>query len=513
MATTSSRLSGSEHPPAASRRCPELFAHLPSHPGAAFFVVIHLAPNRISLLPEILGRRTSMPSPLPPTACAIEKDHVYLIPPGAILTLAGGSLVLSQRLEERNPVDIMLASLAVDAGSDHSRHLLGHRDGRRGRREGRARGGGFTLAQGPDTKPQTHHGMPDAAIATGFVECVLPVNELAVRLAGYIERHGTGRRRIGAGLAARDVSMPAENTFTSCCAPGRSRFQRLQEKHLPAPAGAPHARAPHRRSGRILALVRAKPEELDLLFRDLFIRVTTFFRDMAYLDEAWPWSFPGCSTGKGQGDTIRVLGAGLRYRRGGVFHRHSAQRARRAGGTPRVRLQVFATDVDENALAIARAGRYPAKLLEGVSPERLERFFVREGKSYAIGKEIREICVFSCHSIIRDPPFSRIDLISCRNLLIYFNSELQNKVIPMFHYALRPGGFLFSGRRNMPASTTGCSRRWTSGPASSGAAIGPAAPPAFPVSASWGCIARRTRVVPDEPCPPTRTGCAPRNAR
>ncbi len=429
-----------------------LFTHIPPHPGAAFIVVTHLASNRISLLPEILGRCTSMPVASAADGLAIEKDHVYLIPPGAILTVAGLRLALSDRLEERNPIDIMLASLAVEAGERAIAVILSGTgtDGAVGVKSVRE-AGGFTLAQGADTKPQTHHGMPDAAIATGFVDCVLPVDELAARLAGYIAATraapdgGALGAASGATLAASDAvdavrkdlyDLLRDRVGHDFSGYKKSTFlrrleRRMHVRHIAGPAD-------------YLVLVRAEPGELDLLFRDLLIGVTMFFRDMASFDELVALVVPRLFEGKGQGDTIRVWVPGCAtgeeaYSIAILLSEHVARE------TPRVRLQVFATDVDENALAVARAGRYPAKLLEGMSPERLGRFFVREGKSYAVGKEIREICLFSCHSIIRDPPFSHIDLISCRNLLIYFTLELQNKVIPLFHYALRPGGFLFLG--------------------------------------------------------------------
>ncbi len=481
-----------------------LFGHIPPHPGAAFLVVTHLAPNRISLLPEILGRCTSMPVASATDGLAIEEDHVYLIPPGAILTVANLRLALSERIEERNPIDILLASLALEAGERAIAVILSGTgtDGAVGVKAVRE-AGGFTLAQGPDSKPQTHHGMPDAAIATGFVDCVLPVDELAVRLAGYIEatRAAPDGDAIGAALAAsddvdavrkdlyvllrdrvgHDFSGYKESTFL------RRMERRMHVRHVAGPAA-------------YLALVRAEPEELDLLFRDLLIGVTTFFRDMASFDELVALVVPRLFDGKGQGDTIRVWVPGCAtgeeaYSIAILLSEHVARE------TPRVRLQVFATDVDENALAIARAGRYPAKLLEGMSPERLERFFVREGKSYAIGKEIREICLFSCHSIIRDPPFSRIDLISCRNLLIYFTLELQNKVIPLFHYALRPGGFLFLG-----SSEHASQHERLFAPLDKKHRIFQrrdltSRPTIFPGFVPSGIIARMTRVEPDRAVP------------
>jgi two-component system CheB/CheR fusion protein len=190
--------------------------------------------------------------------------------------------------------------------------------------------------------------------------------------------------------------------------------------------------------------LRQDPREVGALFRDLLINVTSFFRDEDAFTRLAEEVIPKLFEGRGAEDTVRVwvpgCATGEEVFSLGILMREQLDRVQAA---PRV--QLFATDIDEHALGVARAGRYPAAMLEGVSEERRRRFFVPDGASYVLSKEVRELCIFSPHSVIRDPPFSRMDLISCRNLLIYFGADVQNQVIPTFHYALRPDGYLFLG--------------------------------------------------------------------
>src|SRR3954469_1779251 len=187
-----------------------------------------------------------------------------------------------------------------------------------------------------------------------------------------------------------------------------------------------------------------EPPEVNALFRDLLINVTNFFRDAEAFESLATHVIPKLFEGRGADDTVRVWVPGCStgeevFSIGILLREHMDK----LPAVPRV--QIFATDIDERALAAARGARYPAALLDSVSPERRSRFFILDGGSYVISKDVRELCIFSPHSVTRAPPFSRIDLISCRNLLIYFGPEVQNQVIPTFHYALRPDGYLFLG--------------------------------------------------------------------
>ena len=424
-----------------------LFKHLPPHPAAAFIVVTHLAPDRPSSLAEILGRCTPMSVTSAEDGALIQQGHVYLIPPGAILTVADGRLALTDRVGERNPIDILLASLA-DWGKGRSAAVILSGTGTDGALGVKAvrQAGGLTLALGADGAEHVFHDMAEAAIGTGFVDWVLPLESLAAKLASFIDyARSTGE---SAGADSRGDYERLETARTKLCGLLQSQVGHDFSGYKPSTF---HRRLERRMQvhglldvAHYLALVNDKPEELDALFRDLLIGVTGFFRDPAAFEELTALVLPKLFEGKGQDDAIRVWIPGCSTGEEAysiailmieaAIQRHSP-----------VRLQIFATDVDGRALDIARAGRYPAKLLEGVSPERLARYFIREGKSYAVVKDIRATCHFSSHSLIRDPPFSRIDFISCRNLLIYFTSELQNRAVPLLHFALRSGGYIFLG--------------------------------------------------------------------
>ena len=190
--------------------------------------------------------------------------------------------------------------------------------------------------------------------------------------------------------------------------------------------------------------LRQDPREVGALFRDLLINVTNFFRDAAAFDKLEELVIPKLFEGRGADETVRIWVPGCATGEE-VFSIAILAREYMDRLTTLPRVQIFATDIDDNALGVARAGRYPEALLDSVTEERRERFFIPDGASYVLSKDVRDLCIFSPHSIIRDPPFSRIDLVSCRNLLISFGPDVQNQVIPIFHYSLRPGGFLFLG--------------------------------------------------------------------
>ncbi|MGG5887836.1 CheR family methyltransferase [Falsiroseomonas sp. HC035] len=420
-------------------------------PSMAFVVVTHLARGHHSALPAIIGDCTTMTVQAAVDGQELRPGQVHVLDHNAVLTLAGGKLVLREqaasRPRERYPIDVFLASLAEDQSQEAIGIVLsgsGH-DGTLGLKTIRE-AGGLTIAQGPDTDvpagtaPQ-YPEMPDSAVSAGVVDLVVPAGQMGARLralsAGPADLAEGGRSR--AALAALHAEIAAillatvGHDFSGY--KDKTFFRRVQRRlHV---LGLPNAEA-------YLARLRAEPEEARLLFRDLLIGVTGFFRDAeafaALESHAIPSLFrdrtaedvvrvwvPGCATGE-EAYSIAIL---LRE-----------YMAAHPGGP---RAQIFATDIDEAALAVARRGRYPRQMLSGVSAPRLARFFTEDAASFAVTKELRDTCVFSPHSVINDPPFSRIDLVSCRNLLIYLGGALQDQVIPLFHYALRPRGLLFLG--------------------------------------------------------------------
>lgn len=426
-----------------------LFRSTPAGGGLAYVVVTHLAPGVASALPEIVATFTTMPVARAEDGAAIERDRVYVAGPDATLTVEGGRLRARPvppegRHHERNPIDAFLGSLADDAGDRAIAVILSGAgsDGTLGLKAVKERGG-LTIAQGTDGSAPRHHGMPSSAIATGLVDLVLSVEDVGKKLVEYVgsfgalsglvangaeERADAARRRICALLrdqVGHDFAGYKERTFMRRV---QRRMQVLQISDIDA----------------YVELLGREHAEAVLLFRDLLIGVTDFFRDRAafetlervviprLFDDGQPgdrvrvW-VPGCSTGE-EAYSIAIL---LR------------ERMEATGATRQV--QVFATDIDDLALETARSGRYPEALLRGIDPDRLRRFFTYEHGTYTLSRQVRDMCIFSSHSVVRDPPFSRIDLVSCRNLLIYLDGEVQSRVLPAFHYALKPGGFLFLG--------------------------------------------------------------------
>ncbi|BBK41130.1 chemotaxis protein CheR [Allostella vacuolata] len=413
--------------------------------GAAYAVVTHLSPERESLLHEIIGRYTDMPVHVASDGVAIEPDHVYVLPANAVLGIADGKLTI-QRAEGRirKPIDVFFSALATECGPCAAAVVLsgGDGDGSLGIKAIKEHGG-LTLAQTPDGFGPRHPDMPRTAIATGLVDFAVPVEEMGARLADFADR-------LRALEVGGDTDQPPE------LAAARGEIYAILRNQLGHDFSGYKKRTFGRRVQRRMQVTQADsvedyiarleqdPDEATALFRDLLINVTSFFRDDEAFEALGRLVVPRLLEGRGATDTVRIwvpaCATGEEAFSLAILLSEQLQHQ-----TARPRIQIFATDIDELALNVARAARFPRALLEGMSAERLARFFTYEDGSYVLNKEQREMCIFSPHSVIRDPPFSRLDLVSCRNLLIYFGPQVQAQVIPIFHYALRPGGFLFLG--------------------------------------------------------------------
>jgi two-component system, chemotaxis family, CheB/CheR fusion protein len=427
------------------------FGGLPDRPGLAIVVVTHLSPERESHLPEILARFTALPVHVAADGQPVQPDHVYVLPADAILGIERGRLRVTRPnavSRARKPVDIFFSALAADQGEHAAGVVLsgGDGDGTLGVKAIKGRGG-LTLAQVADGHGPNYPDMPDSAIATGLVDLALPVDQMGGRLAEFARglhlldgiAAVTGPVAPGPALdeARQEICTILRNQLGHDFAGYKPKTflrrvqRRMQVAQLETVEG-------------YLERLRQNPEEAGALFRDLLISVTNFFRDADAFDALAATVVPKLFEGRSANEAVRVWVPGCATGEE-VFSLAILLREQmdRLGAVPRV--QIFATDIDEPALGVARAARYPGPLLDSVSPERRERFFVPDGGSYVVAKEVRDLCVFSPHSVLRDPPFSRIDLVSCRNLLIYFGTEAQNQVIPIFHYALRPDGHLFLG--------------------------------------------------------------------
>lgn len=430
-----------------------MFRNVPAEGELAFVIVAHLAAGRESALPEIIARFAAAPVSAARDGEKIEPNHIYVVTPGTLLTIRRGRLhaaKLDPLRHEHHPIDVFLTSLAEDQHERAIGVILsgGGSDGALGIKAIKERGG-LTLAQGTDTTAPRYPGMPASAIATGVVDLVLPAQDIVGKLADYARRFRDTGELAAAGACAGAVNGEVvSEARQAICTILRDQvghdFNGYKERTF--------LRRVQRRMqvlqlGKIEAYVerlRQDPDEVMLLFRDLLIGVTSFFRDPEAFDALETTVLPKLFDGKGAGDTIRVWVPGCATGEE-VYSLAMLLRERVEEQRAAPKVQLFATDIDGAALEVARSGRYPATLVDAVSPERLRRFFTTDGATYVCGKQVRDMCVFSSHSVIRDPPFSRIDLVSCRNLLIYLDAEMQSRLIPVFHYALRPGGFLFLG--------------------------------------------------------------------
>jgi two-component system CheB/CheR fusion protein len=428
-----------------------LFRHMPADTGFGFVVVAHLAPDRVSAMPEIMTRFASMPVAHAEDGVEVCADHIYVIPPGTLLAVDNQRLQLRPvdlLRRERNPIDVFLASLGEDLGARSIALILsgGGTDGTLGLKVVKQRGG-LTVAQGTDGSGPKYPHMSSSAIASGLVDLVLPIEEIGSKLVEYAQSF-----RVLGTLDAEDRdeadAKAAQQARREVC-----RIVRDQTGH--DFAGYKQRTFMRRVQRRMQVLqiediavyierLQADADEVSLLFRDLLIGVTNFFRDTEAFAALERDVVPRLFEGRGASDTVRVWIPGCATGEE-VYSLAILLRERMEGLRVMPRVQLFATDIDDAALDVARLARYPAPLLDSVSPLRLERFFVSDDGTYLVSKQIRDMCVFSSHSLVRDPPFSRIDLVSCRNLLIYLDGEMQDKVIPVFHYALRPAGFLFLG--------------------------------------------------------------------
>jgi len=421
------------------------FAAMPPDSGMAFVLIQHLDPTHQSLTAELLGKHTAMPVVEVEDEMRVEQNRVYVIPPNAYLTISGETLHLSEPAERRGlrvPVDFFFRSLADDQQERAIGIILSGSgtDGSLGVREIKA-AGGMVMVQSLETT--AFDGMPRSAISTGMVDYVATVENMPQVLEGYV-RHGYVNgaaaplpvaEKVPDDLHAIIGILRAHIKYDFSCYKKGTLTRRAQRR-----MGLSHTE----KMSEYVEILRRDKEEVKALYKDLLISVTNFFRE----PEAWEaltrealaalvrehddetpirvWT-PGCATGEEPYSLAMLL----------------CEEMHRADKTSA--LQIFASDIDLDALAFARAGIYPENIAADVSPERLRRFFVKGEHTYRINKNIREAVVFAEQNIVSDPPFSKLDLISCRNLLIYLESEVQEKILSQFHFALREGGYVFLG--------------------------------------------------------------------
>lgn len=441
------------------------FGGVPADSGLGFVVVQHLDPTHDTILAELLQRRTTMPVAEATDNTTVEPDHVYVIPPNREMTLSGGGVlhlaVPPSARGHRLPIDVFLRTLAADQADSGVAVILSGMgtDGTLGVKAVKE-AGGLVLAQTPaDAKFDS---MPRSAIDTGVVDIVAAAADLCGRILGL--RHNTvvGPTRETEGSERGPHGL--EKVLVLLRARTHQDFSHYKKTTL--------SRRVERRMGvhqipklaLYVQFLQENPQELDLLFKELLIGVTNFFRDPPCWEYLLRHALPELYDRHPERGTVRAWTAGCStgeeaYSLGIVLR--EALEQERPGKS--LGFQIFATDLDPDAITRARQGIYPANIAVDVSSERLTRFFVVEDSSsgpdvaprrYRIGREVREMVTLATQNVVTDPPFTRLDLIVCRNLLIYLEPEAQKRLIGVFHYCLNPGGILFLGNAEAIGSHT-----------------------------------------------------------
>ncbi len=425
------------------------FSALPAYPdpGMAFVLVQHLAPDHKSMLTELIQRFTRMQVCEATDGMTVQPNCIYIIPPNRDLALLNGTLQLiepSVPRGQRLPVDYFFRSLAQD---QHERAIgvvlsgTGS-DGTLGVRAIKGEGG-MVVAQAPESTE--YDGMPSSAIATGLVDYTLPPGEIPAQLMTYAA-HAFGKAPLPPASAMTGTGNALKKILLLLRAQTGHDFSQYKPSSVTRRIERRMALHQIELMDNYVAFMQQTPTEVEALFRDLLIGVTRFFRDPEALQALEEQVIPRLFAGKPQGATIRIWIPGCSTGEE-AYSIAILLQERMEMLKERFEVQIFATDIDSRAIATARAGSYPASISTDISPERLNRFFTREsdGTTYGIHKSIRNLLIFSEQDVIRDPPFSKLDLISCRNLLIYMNGELQKKLLHLFYYSLNQEGYLFLG--------------------------------------------------------------------
>jgi len=423
--------------------------HLELDTGMAFVLIQHLDPKRESMLKELLARQTSLPVLEATDGKQVEPNTIYIIPPNANLALLHGHLHLMPRMTapaHNMPIDYFFRTLAEDQGSKSLGIILSGTasDGVLGLKAIKAEGG-ITFAQ--DEKSAKYDGMPHSAIAAGCVDLILPPDKIALELA-RIAKHPYIKPRQDKQLKASEKKDGNEYNKIFILLRRHFDVDFTYYKHTTIQRRIKRRMMLHKinRLADYVKYLESNHAEIEALFSDLLINVTEFFREAdsfeslkssvfpsiiknsSYQDKAVRIWIPGCSTGEEVYSIAMVL---LEYLDNNKLTNYP--------------IQMFATDIDEAAIEKARLGVYAPGISAQVSAERLQQFFTKVDQGYQINKHIRDLCIFAKQNIFKDPPFSRIDIISCRNLLIYLGPVLQKRVLSIFHYALNPGAFLLLG--------------------------------------------------------------------
>ena len=424
----------------------EFFRNMPADSGIAFVLVSHLDPTHKALLAELLQRVTDMLVIQVTDGMKVLPNSVYVIPPNRDMSIMHGTLQLLEPSMPRGfrmPIDFFFRHLADDQKEKSIGIILSGMgtDGTLGLKAIKEKKG---LVMVQDVSSAKYDGMPQSAINTGLADFVAPVNELPAKLQSYVnlspdmireqpvleKKDSSAMNKIFALLRAKtgnDFSLYKKSTVNR-------RVERRMNVHQIS------------NINQYVRYISENSHEIDLLFKEILIGVTCFFREPASFEALKDKIKSRFLMSKKETDTIRVWVVGCST---GEEAYSIAIVFRECLDEPRIKgnfkIQIYATDIDKEAIDIARTGTYPANIAQDVSEERLQQFFIKEDGGFRIKSEIREMIVFAEQNVLTDPPFTRLDMLSCRNLLIYLSSETQKKLMPLFHYSLNPGGFLLLG--------------------------------------------------------------------
>ena len=435
----------------------QFLAHVPFNSGMAYVIVQHLDPHREGMLVELLQRHATIPIEEARDQMPVEPNHAYVIPPGHDLSIAQGALNLLEPSEPRGlrqPIDHFFKSLANDRQQNGIGVILSGMgaDGTLGLRAIR-QAAGACFVQTPATAQ--FDSMPRSAIDAGVADVVAPADELPGKILAYVERIGLGApaetevetNQLDRASIDKVIVLLHKQTGHDFSLYKKSTLSRRIERRMGL-----HQLA---RLSDYLRYLRENPQEAEQLFNELLIGVTNFFRDPAVWDQFKAEVIPALLASHPDGAVLRAWIPGCSsgeeaYTLAMIFK----EAIEETNPAQRYTLQIFASDLDKEAIATGRAGIYPRSIAEDVSEQRLNRFFTEDPAGYRVCNEIREMVIFAAQNIIVDPPFTKLDILSCRNLLIYLEPELQAKLIQLFHYSLNAGGYLLLGSAESVGAAT-----------------------------------------------------------
>lgn len=424
----------------------QFFTHMPPDSGMAFVLVLHLDPTHKCIMPELIQRFTKMQVLQVEDLMNVEPNKVYTILPNKDLSILHGVLHLLEPLAPRGlrlPIDLFFRHLAIDQremaicvilsgmGSDGTLGLKAIKENL-----------GMAMVQAPDSAK--YDGMPNSAIGTGLADYIAPAEELPAKLLGYIKHFPSAPT---GALLLKEKAIPAMDKIIILLR-SKTGHDFALYKNTTISRRIERRMSVHQIDtlNHYIRYLQENPQELDLLFKELLIGVTNFFRDPEAFDVLKEKAIPQILINRAKEGILRVwvpgCSTGEEAYSIAIIIKECLDMIKKMGD---FKVQIFATDIDKDAIDKARQGIYPTNIAADISVKRLQRFFIRKDSGYQIKKDIREMVIFAPQSVIMDPPFTKIDLLTCRNLLIYLTNEMQKKIVTLFHYALNPQGVLFLG--------------------------------------------------------------------